>query len=162
MPVFPKGGSNGRADALAAAIASLPDAVQLELEPEHLFAPGLYVRILHMPAGSVIVSKIHKTEHFCLAVDGRVTVVIGEAREEVVGPRLMRTLPGTQRALYVHEPATWITFHPIDTAETGDVDAIEQRIIARDWDDPELDAARQRLEQRQAVLKALSNAEGPL
>ena len=106
---------------------------QIHIEPEHLFAPGLYVRVLNMPAGSVIVSKIHKTEHFCLALTGRAVVVVGDTKETIVGPRLMKTMPGTQRALYIEEDAVWITFHP--TPKT-DVDEIEMDIIAKDWNDP--------------------------
>jgi hypothetical protein len=120
-------------------IADLADAMhameQLEIEPIHLFAPGIYVRVLNMPAGSCIVSKIHKSEHFCLALKGRATVVIGEEREEIKAPKVMRTLPGTQRALYIHEDATWITFHP---TEKTDVEAIERDLIAESFDDPEL------------------------
>ncbi|MFO7306892.1 MAG: hypothetical protein DIU63_09655 [Proteobacteria bacterium] len=130
-------------DALADAMRDLPEELRLDLEPIHLFAPGIYVRVLRMPAGSVIVSKIHKTEHFCLALTGRATVVVNGEREEVCAPRLMRTLPGTQRALYIHEDAVWITFHP--TQQT-DLDAIERELIAESYDDPALVEYRKQLE----------------
>lgn len=114
----------------------MKDMKPLDCQPEHLFAPGLYVRILRMPAGSLIISKIHKTEHFCLALNGMVTVVKGAGDNEIViGPSLMLTMPGTQRALYIHKDATWITFHPTDKT---DVDEIESEIIAKDWNDPAL------------------------
>lgn len=114
----------------------------LQIEPTHLFAPGMYVRVLHMPKDSTIVSKIHKTEHFCLALTGRALVVSGNKREEIVGPRLMRTMPGTQRALHILEDATWITFHP--TSETS-VEQIEADIVAKDFNDPVLLAYNQQL-----------------
>jgi hypothetical protein len=124
---------------LAAAMRELPAEQQFEDDPIHLFAPGIYVRVLHMPAGSAIVSKVHKTEHFCLAVTGRATVRIGDHVEEVIGPKLMRTMPGTRRALYIHEDATWITFHPLENADTvadeRDLEKIERRLIARDAPD---------------------------
>jgi hypothetical protein len=120
---------------LAEAMREQPEAVQLDIDPLHLFAPGLYVRVLHMPAGSAIVSKIHATEHFCLALNGRATVANGDERQEVIGPCLMRTMPGTQRALYIHEDATWITFHPTEHTE---VEKIERDIIAESFDDPRL------------------------
>lgn len=120
-------------------VGKLKDAIQqmeqVEIDPVHLFAPGIYVRVLTMPAGATIVSKIHKTEHFCLAVTGRAVVINGDEREEVVAPKLFRTMPGTQRALHILEESTWITFHP--TEET-DLDKIEQDIIAKDFDDPVL------------------------
>lgn len=114
----------------------------LNLPPEHHFAPGMYCRELFMPAGSVIVSKIHKTEHFAVALFGRATVVIGDRREEIVAPKLMRTLPGTERALYIHEDSLWLTFHP--TNET-DLEKIENAIIAKDHDDPVLLEHRRRI-----------------
>lgn len=113
----------------------LPADRQANPEPIHLFAPGIYVRVLHMAAGSVIVSKVHATEHFCLALSGRARVRVGDSVEVVAGPKLMRTMPGTQRALYIEEDAIWITFHP--TEET-DLDAIERQIIAESFDDPRL------------------------
>lgn len=122
-----------RIDVLAEAMRALPGDLQLELEPIHLFAPGIYVRVLRMPAGSVVVSKIHKTEHFCLALTGRALVVSGETREEVVGPRLIRTLPGTQRALHILEDAVWITFHPTDKTDLAE---LERELIAESFDDP--------------------------
>jgi hypothetical protein len=54
----------------------------------------------------------------------------------------MRTLPGTKRALYIHEDATWVTFHP--TPET-DLEKIETQLIAKDFDDPVLVDYRNKL-----------------
>lgn len=124
---------------LAEAMRALPEDRQVNPESVHLFAPGIYVRVLHMPAGSVIVSKIHRTEHFALALSGTAIVRVGEHIERVVGPRLMKTLPGTQRALYIETDAVWLTMHPLETADTvadeSDLPAIEERIIAKSHDD---------------------------
>jgi hypothetical protein len=123
--------------------AMVAECEPLDAPPEHLFAPGIYARVLKMPAGSIIISKIHKTEHFCVALSGRATVVRedGAVREEIEGPRIMRTLPGTQRALYIHEDAVWVTFHVTDKT---DVDEIEKDIIAKGFNDPVLVEYRQR------------------
>ena len=89
----------------------------LEVDPQNIFVPGLYARVLKMPADSVWISKIHKTEHICIALTGRATVISKERGvEEVIAPKLMITKPGTQRALYIHEESTWVTFQP--TAKT--------------------------------------------
>lgn len=114
--------------------------LEYDPEPEHLFAPGVYMRVLEMKAGAAIVSKIHKTEHFCIALTGRALVRVGDELEEIVAPRIMRTMPGTQRSLVILESAVWLTIHPTD--ET-DVAAIEQQIIARTHNDPVLVALRQ-------------------
>ena len=108
---------------------------QLDLEPKHHFANGVYARELFMPAGSVVTSKIHKTEHFAVIVQGAVTVVQEDGKRYIEAPYMTITQPGTKRALYVHEDTIWITFHP---TEKTDVEEIERDIIAKDFDDADL------------------------
>lgn len=129
---------------LAASMRDLPPENEFATDPEHLFAPGVYMRVLHMPAGSVIVSKIHKTEHFCIALSGLALVrLAGGKLEEIRGPRIMRTRPGTQRALVIAEDAVWLTIHP---TEKTDVEEIENLLIAKTHDDPVLVALRDQSE----------------
>ena len=120
---------------LAASLVAMNDD-SVNLDPVNLFAPGIYVRVLEMKAGACIVSKIHKTEHFAVVLKGRCTVTMQDGTtEEIIAPRLFKTQPGTQRALYIHEDTTWATFHPTDKT---DVDEIEKDVIAEDWNDPAL------------------------
>ena len=35
----------------------------VSMVPLNIFTPGLYVRALYMPAGSIWVSKVHKEKH---------------------------------------------------------------------------------------------------
>lgn len=124
------------------AMHSMPDDQKISMEPDHLFGPGVYIRVLRMPAGTVVASKIHKTEHFCIALKGRALVRVGDKVEEIVAPRIMRTLPGTQRMLYITKDAVWLTIHPLENADTRaseeDLKDIETRLIADSFEDPEL------------------------
>ena len=56
---------------LQAEMANLPQA---ELETRHYFADGMYARVLLRHAGTLIVGKIHKREHFYIITKGRVLV----------------------------------------------------------------------------------------
>lgn len=125
----------GKIAALAKSMAGLDGLMDIpqDMPQVDMFAPGIYARVLKMPAGTVIISKIHKTEHFCVVLEGRATVVREDGtQEEIIAPRLLRTMPGTQRALYIHTDSTWVAFHPTDKHTVED---IEPDIIAEDWSD---------------------------
>jgi hypothetical protein len=95
----------------------------------HRFAEGMYIREIHMPAGAVLTSKIHKTEHPFVVLKGVVSV--WSANEGAVmyrAPFMGITKPFTRRVLLVHEDTVWVTFHPADETE---VDEIEDRIIQK-------------------------------
>lgn len=70
-----------------------------------------------MPAGTLVVSRQHKTEHPYVVLTGRVMVSVpGEGVKVLEAGHVGITKPGTRRALYILEDCRWITFHP--TKET--------------------------------------------
>lgn len=110
----------------------LRDLPAVEFKVEHRFTPGLYGREIFMPAGSLLTSKVHKTRHQYAILTGVARVFIdGKGVEELRAPHVGITEPGTRRLLYIVEDCRWITFHPIEADEDGDVDKIEARIIER-------------------------------
>jgi hypothetical protein len=116
----------GMVDQIQMAMSDMP---QQECPLDHAFTPGLYSRTIFMPAGTLIVSKIHKTEHQYVISAGKVRVW---TREQGVvhleAPHVGITKPGTRRVLYIDEDCVWTTFHPTD--ET-DLDKIEEQLILR-------------------------------
>ena len=93
----------------------------------HRFTPGLYIREIFMPAGSVLTSKIHKTEHPFVISKGVVSVWTAEEGAITLNaPYTGITKPGTRRVLFIHEDTIWTTFH---VGEENNVEAIEDRII---------------------------------
>ena len=105
-------------------LASMP---QVELPVKHRFTPGLYAREIFMPAGTVLTSKIHITEHMFVVSQGSALVWTEEQGVMTVkAPHTGVTPAGTRRVLYILEDTIWTTFHP--TTET-DVAKIEQDII---------------------------------
>jgi len=78
---------------------------------EHLFLPGMYVRKIFMPAGSLITSMQHKTKHPFVIASGRLRVMDQVGVVEYEAPIVGVTEAGTKRVLYIYEDTTWITFH---------------------------------------------------
>ncbi len=106
----------------------------VEIEPVHRFAPGLYVRELTVPAGHVIVGKIHKHETLNILLKGSALLACDGKIEKVSAPLTFVSGPGRQKAAIALEDMTWMNVHA--TTET-DLVKIEQEFIEPD---PELDA----------------------
>lgn len=101
----------------------------VDLPLVHRWTPGLYIRQIFMPAGTLLTSKIHKTEHPYVVTKGRVSVYIpGVGVQELAAGHFGITKPGTRRVLYIHEDTTWITFHP-NADDEEDLAVIEGRLI---------------------------------
>lgn len=94
----------------------------------HRFTPGLYIREIFMPAGAIVTSKIHRTEHPFFIMKGRVSVFSDTDGEQILeAPYTGITHPNTRRVIIVHEDCIWITTHCITEGET--LSDIEKRII---------------------------------
>ena len=114
------------------AIQSLPVEQHLSFENLHNFCPGMYARTVFMPAGAVLTSKIHKTQHFFVVTKGSCTVSNSHGQLELISaPYLGVTMPGTKRALLIHEDCIWTTFHATDLT---DVAEIERTILAESFE----------------------------
>jgi hypothetical protein len=115
-------------DELEAAMAENLEPVVCPLN--HRFTNGLYVREIFMPAGSLITSKIHKTQHQYFVLKGSVSVWIDEGEEIFIeAPYIGTTEPGTRRVLYVWEDCIWATAHP--NPDNENLEQIEERIIEK-------------------------------
>lgn len=100
-----------------------------ELPVRHLFTPGLYVREIFMPAGTLLTSRIHLLEHPFVISKGKVSVWDDENGVVTLeAPHTGITSPGTRRVLYMHTDTIWSTFHVNPTNET-DPDKIGEKIL---------------------------------
>ena len=95
----------------------------------HRFTDGMYIRQIFMPKGTVITSKIHKTQHPFTVSLGAVAVSIdGGEWDRIVAPYTGITNPGTRRVLYIMEDCIWTTYHPLSDmkSEYNDLDNIDE------------------------------------
>jgi|SRR6187402_82769 len=96
----------------------------------HKFVPGMYIREIIMPAGTLITSMIHKTKHPYFVMQGKVSVYSENFGEQFIeAPYYGITLPDTRRVLYIHENCVWITCHktniqPKDETEESILEAV--------------------------------------
>lgn len=100
---------------------------------EHFFAPYVYGRKMIIPAGYVIVGKIHKHAHLNVITRGLIKVVTEFGDELYEGPRIWISEPGTKRAVYALEDTEWLTIHP-NLDDTTDLEALEEYVIAESYE----------------------------
>lgn len=116
---------------------ALGDLPAVEFPLQHLFPPGLYMRTIFLPAGSVIAGKIHKHRHGNILSMGHVRVFTEfGGTEDFYGPKQMISEPGTKRAVLAITDAVWTTLH-LNPKDTQDLAELEADIIAADYDEYE-------------------------
>ena len=99
---------------------------QVEMPLKHHFAPGVYMREIFMPAGSIVIGKIHRTEHFNIIQKGKVTLYDEHGSTTLEAPVTFVSKAGVQKLLYIHEDCVWSTVHVTDST---DVPTLERDLV---------------------------------
>lgn len=101
---------------------------QYQPETRHYFHGGMYCREVFRHAGVLVVGAVHKKEHFYLIVSGTVAITDGEGNiQEVTGPYLFQSKPGTKRAVLALTDTLCMTFHALNatTVEEAETELVE-------------------------------------
>ena len=111
---------------LQAEMERLDPEVQVAIDSipvKHTFVNGAYAREITMPAGLLIVGKIHRHEHLNFISRGDVSVVTEEGGvERLKGPCTIVSPPGCKRVVFCHEETVWTTFHVTDAKNEADAE----------------------------------------
>jgi len=113
-------------DRLQREMAVMPQA---QLETEHYFSGGMYCRKLTRPAGTLIVGKVHKKDHFFLCAKGEIIAWSEGGMKHLYAGDVICSKPGTKRVTLAVTDAIGITFHK--TNKTN-LDKIEKELIEPD------------------------------
>ena len=102
---------------------------QAELVTEHYFSGGMYCRKLIRPAGTLIVGKVHKKDHFFLCAKGQIMAWSEKGMVTLNEGDVIASKAGTKRVTLAVTDAIGITFHK--TNKTN-LDKIEKELIEPD------------------------------
>jgi hypothetical protein len=99
---------------------------QAECPVTHRFGPGVYIREVTIPSGTVVVGHYHNKAHMNVMVSGRAIFVKDDGTlVEMVAPQTFTSQPG-RKVVYVLETMTFQNIYPTD--ET-DVDVLEKQLL---------------------------------
>ena len=77
-------------------------------QAEHYFGAGVYARALWIPAGTVVVGKLHKHDRICIVAQGRCKFLSEFEEGEVTGPWIGEFKGGSKTAVFAFEDTYWI------------------------------------------------------
>ena len=122
-----------KVEALQTEVLKFP---QWQPQTHHYFADGMYCREVPRPAGTLIVGKVHRREHFYMVMCGTVLITNGDEESiEITGPKVIVSQPGTKRAVFAKTDAICLTVHR--TSET-ELDKVESDLVEPDESSPYL------------------------
>lgn len=96
----------------------------------HHFSKDVYAREMFIPAGCLVVGKIHKHENLNIMSKGDITVISIDGVKRIKAPATFVSSPGVKRIGFAHEDTIWTTIH--GTPER-DLEKIEEQFIAKDY-----------------------------
>ena len=112
-----------RIDNVVEKMLSMPQA---EAPIVHRFSSGLYIREVHLTAGSFVVGHEHKTEHFNIMLKGHLIMINEDGTTtEFIAPQSYVAKPG-RKVVYIIEDTVWQNIFPSD--ET-DIDKLEDHLL---------------------------------
>ena len=93
----------------------------------HHFAPGIYCREIHIPAGVCIVGARHRHSHPNTISKGAVQVFTEqEGLVEYYAPCTFISVAGVKRVILALEDTVWTTYH---STHSTDLNEIEREVI---------------------------------
>jgi hypothetical protein len=115
-----------KAQKIEALLPQLRAMPQVECTEKHYFGPGMYVKEVTMPAGSIIVGKPHKTEHLCVMLQGRMELLKDDGSiVELVAPATFVGKPGRKIARIIET----VVFQNIFATDETDVEKLEHMFV---------------------------------
>lgn len=103
---------------------------ELECPLNHHFAPGMYAREILLPAGSIVIGKIHKHSHINVISQGIVEVASEEGVVRYEAPITFVNDANIKRCVHAITDTIWTTVH---LTESTSLEDIEKEVIAESY-----------------------------
>tara|TARA_R110000803_G_scaffold195068_1_gene258259 strand:- start:6016 stop:6483 length:468 start_codon:yes stop_codon:yes gene_type:complete len=101
----------------------------IEWPLKHTFSNGIYARELSIPAGGLIVGKVHKTQHHNFLLQGEIIVLTEMGGAKLLqAPCTIVSEPGTQRVGYALTDTVWTAVH-LNESNTQDLELLEKENV---------------------------------
>lgn len=117
--------------ALAEAISASTELIEFEDLTRHHFADGVYGRELHIPAGAVLVGKMHRHATLNVLAAGEISVSTPEGIQRLRAPAIFTSPAGGMKVGYAHTDCVFLNVHPTDETDLAKIEA--EHIVPDPW-----------------------------
>ena len=100
----------------------------MEMPLVHRYQEGVYIREIFMAAGTIVIGKIHKHEHWNFILKGSGVFITKEGKFIYNGPQTFISGPGIQKIVFNVTDTVWSTIHHNPT-NTQDLTEIEKEVV---------------------------------
>jgi len=111
---------------------TIDDCAENNDQADHFFAKDVYARGLWIPAGTVVVGKLHRESRVCIVASGSCTFVNEFERQVVQAPWVGEFKAGSKTAVFAHSDTYWIACHGTDIT---DPDELVEELVSPDHED---------------------------
>lgn len=94
-----------------------------------------YAREMLIPAGTLIIGKIHRHQHLNFITKGEVIVATEFGNKHFKAPCTFISEVGLKRSVYAIEDTLWTTIHLVGEGSEDKLDIIEEEVIAPTYAD---------------------------
>jgi predicted dehydrogenase len=94
-----------------------------------------YAREMLIPAGTLIIGKIHRHQHLNFITKGEVIVATEFGNKHFKAPCTFVSQIGLKRSVYAIEDTLWTTIHLVGEGSEDKLDVIEEEVIAPTYAD---------------------------
>jgi hypothetical protein len=95
-------------DAVQAELAKMPQA---PTPVRNTFAGGCYSREVFIPKGTLVIGKLHLTDHLNIFLQGDLTFLTPDGPKRMKAPALFASPAGTKKLAYANEDSVWVNVH---------------------------------------------------
>lgn len=127
---YPELSSPDNLELIEGGLLSLP---QVECPVVHHFGPGIYIREVTIPAGTLAIGHAQKFHHLNILLKGSVAMIIDGAVKVVKAPLIFTGSPGRKLG-YALEDTVWQNIY---ATEETDIEKLEDWIVdkSQTWQD---------------------------
>lgn len=97
---------------------------QVDLQIQHHFGSGVYMRQMHLPASCMAATHAHRFDHLSILAQGRVMVKVGNEKEIYQAPAVIKIQAGEQHTVLALEESIWFCVHATDEKDLERLDKV--------------------------------------